>query len=78
MTYIGRIKGGSVVLDQPVRLPDGAAVEVSIVETKEPASDSDMRPTLRESLAALDGAAEGLPADLARNHDHYLHGLPKR
>jgi hypothetical protein len=21
---------------------------------------------------------EGLPADFARNHDHYLHGLPRK
>jgi len=31
MTYNGRIRGGSVVLDEPVRLPEGAVVEVSIV-----------------------------------------------
>ena len=24
------------------------------------------------------GKAEGLPADLAENHDHYLHGAPKK
>ncbi len=23
------------------------------------------------------GTAEGLPADLARNHDHYLYGAPR-
>jgi hypothetical protein len=24
------------------------------------------------------GKAEGLPSDLAENHDHYLHGAPRR
>jgi len=24
------------------------------------------------------GTVRGLPADMALNHDHYLHGLPKR
>ena len=24
------------------------------------------------------GKAEGLPADLAESHDHYLHGAPKK
>ena len=24
------------------------------------------------------GKAEGLPSDLAENHDHYLHGAPKK
>lgn len=24
------------------------------------------------------GTAEGLPDDMAENHDHYIHGTPKR
>ncbi len=31
-----------------------------------------------QNLAKLAGAVEGLPADYALNHDHYLHGTPKR
>ena len=31
-----------------------------------------------KKLLALAGAAKGLPEDFAANHDHYLHGLPKR
>lgn len=30
------------------------------------------------ALEELAGTAEGLPADLAHNHDHYLHNAPKR
>ena len=29
-------------------------------------------------LLRLAGTAEGLPPDLAENHDHYLHGAPKK
>jgi len=29
-------------------------------------------------LLRLAGTAEGLPPDLAANHDHYLYGLPRR
>ena len=29
-------------------------------------------------LKQFDGAVRGLPFDLARNHDHYLHGRPKK
>ena len=29
-------------------------------------------------LAKWAGKAEGLPSDLAENHDHYLHGAPKK
>jgi hypothetical protein len=31
-----------------------------------------------EALSSLAGTVEGLPADYAVNHDHYLHGVPKR
>jgi hypothetical protein len=31
-----------------------------------------------EALREVAGTAEGLPADLAHNHDHYLHGTPRR
>ena len=30
------------------------------------------------ALLELAGTAPNLPADFARNHDHYLHGTPKR
>lgn len=29
-------------------------------------------------LLKLAGTAKGLPKDLAKNHDHYLHGAAKR
>jgi len=31
-----------------------------------------------QALRAVAGAAQGLPADLAHAHDHYLHGTPLR
>ncbi len=31
-----------------------------------------------QKLRALAGKGRNLPADLAANHDHYLHGTPKR
>ncbi len=33
---------------------------------------------LRQTLLRWAGKAKGLPADMARNHDHYLHGRPKQ
>jgi hypothetical protein len=30
------------------------------------------------ALLQLAGSVEGLPADFAENHDHYLHGAPRR
>jgi hypothetical protein len=34
--------------------------------------------SLREMLLSFAGAANGLPADMAHNHDHYLYGVPKK
>jgi hypothetical protein len=34
--------------------------------------------SLRETLKPIIGTAIGLPEDFALNHDHYLHGTPKR
>jgi hypothetical protein len=31
-----------------------------------------------EALLEIAGSAEGLPPDFAENHDHYLHGAPKK
>lgn len=31
-----------------------------------------------DSLLEIAGTAEGLPSDFAHNHDHYLHGAPRR
>jgi len=34
--------------------------------------------TLYDTLKEIIGQAEGLPPDFAAEHDHYLHGKPKR
>ncbi len=31
-----------------------------------------------EALLEVAGTAQGLPNDLAQNHDYYLHGTPRR
>jgi hypothetical protein len=36
------------------------------------------QPSIWEALRSISGKAKGLPPDMAANHDHYLHGLPKR
>ena len=36
------------------------------------------RQTVGDALLEVAGTAEGLPSDMARNHDHYLHGTPRR
>lgn len=72
MTYRGRVKNGVIVLDPPATLPEGVEVEVL------PAQDDLSGPTWGDVLKDFIGKAKGLPADMARNHDHYIHGAPKR
>ena len=70
MTYRGHIENGSVVLDEAVVLPEGTKVRV------EPLSESGK--TLAERFNDLIGCVSDLPSDMAENHDHYIHGTPKR
>jgi hypothetical protein len=75
MTVRGHIKNGTVVLDEPVGLPDGMDVEVEV----RPLSGTEQpHPTWGEVFSDLAGSVEGLPTDMAENHDHYIHGTPKR
>ncbi|HPD29705.1 MAG TPA: hypothetical protein PLL20_06900 [Phycisphaerae bacterium] len=69
MTYKGKVQGGVVVLEGGAALPEGAEVVVEPVEDL---------PSWAEVFKDVLGKATGLPKDLARNHDHYLHGAPKR
>ena len=72
MVLEGTIKNGTIVLDQAPALPDGARVEVEIKPLAKAASP------LGEMLLRHAGKAVGLPDDMAAQHDHYLHGTPKR
>ena len=70
MTYKGQVKNGVVVLERPDLLPEGAVVRVRVLQEPEQ--------TLGDRLLRHAGRAKDLPNDLAANHDHYLHGVPKR
>lgn len=70
MIYRGHIQSGVVVLDEDVELPDGTAVHVQPVAAPP-------RKTLAERFKNVIGVVDDLPADMAENHDHYLHGTPK-
>lgn len=72
MTYKGTVSKGVVVLPPEANLPEGTQVHVAPVE------DSPQFETVARKLAALDGVIKDLPEDFAENHDHYIHGAPKR
>jgi hypothetical protein len=78
MVYDGHVEKGVVVVDDPVVLPEGLKVKVEVLPVANEDSSSQAVPTLYDQLAPLVGAAKGLPPDLASNHDHYLHGQPRK
>lgn len=78
MTYPGHVQNGAVVLDEPVCLPEGAKVTVALAENSASFEDESDMPSLYDQFQAFIGTAEGLPEDLAANHDHYLHGQPRK
>jgi hypothetical protein len=68
-----------VVLDGGVRLREGTDVRVEpVAETEGAATNSAEARPLREGLLSFSGTIKEGPSDLARNHDHYLHGTPRR
>jgi len=72
MSYTGTIKNGVVVLPPGVPWPEGTEVEITPLV---PAKDAEK---FTDDLLGIAGRTKKLPPDLARNHDHYLHGLPKK
>jgi len=62
---------GVIHLEPGVVLPDGTEVRVEVAVAETEAS-------VFQKLAKLAGKAKNLPSDLARNHDHYLHGAPRK
>ncbi len=70
MSITATVENDTIKLPDGVHLPDGTKVIVELSD--------DQNPTLAERLAQFVGVAGGLPKDLAANHDHYLHGTPKR
>lgn len=79
MTYQGHVENGTVVLDIPVVLPEGAKVEVAVREDVE--SPRDTKPLWMRIVEI--GASvpredwREMPTDASINLDHYLYGAPK-
>ena len=76
MEYYGKVTNGVVVLEKGDGLPEGMRVRVSPLE--ESSSIGTSKGALGQRLLKYAGKAENLPADMADQHDHYLHGRPKR
>ena len=81
MELSGVISDGMIKLDEPCTIPDGTKVTVLVtLPGQDPGQDhSDAsRAGLGKRLLKHAGTVSDLPADLAEQHDHYIHGTPKR
>lgn len=67
----GRIRNGTVVLENGMHLSDGLLVKTT------PVKEAGEELTLI-GLFQFAGYLNDSPADFAAEHDHYIHGTPKR
>jgi hypothetical protein len=72
MSVTGKVKNGVVVLPTEMKLPDGTEVEITPLLSAKEAED------FTDELLRISRTTKDLPPDLAKNHDHYLHGLPRK
>ncbi len=77
MPLEGTVINGTIILDGDQKLPEGTRVEVAL-KHPEAGAGNDVKPTLSERLLKHAGTVADLPADMAQQHDHYIHGTPKR
>lgn len=75
MSITATVTNDTIKLPAGVHVPDGTKVEITLPEE---GSAGEASATLYDSLKDFIGAAQGLPEDFAAEHDHYLHGTPKR
>ncbi len=71
MEIEGVVHNGVIVPDDATALSEGTRVRITPIlpETPKPFGDR---------FGQFKGAAAGLPTDLARQHEHYRLGTPKR
>jgi hypothetical protein len=71
MTCRVKVANGIVRLPPDLKVPDGTEIQLTIPDTS-------AQPSFAERYASYIGMADDLPADLASNLDHYLHGHQKK
>jgi hypothetical protein len=80
--WIGTVQNGVVILEVPGSIPDGTKVNVFPDPSSELKQDETKKEKTMSNTAKMllkhAGVTDRLPEDMALNHDHYLHGQPKR
>lgn len=75
MSITATVENGIVRL--PAGVPDGTQVEITWPDAtvdEHPQSAGSFFASIRDLI----GKADGLPEDFAAEHDHYIHGTPRR
>jgi len=72
MSFTGTVENGVVKLPANAALPNGTKVRVEAI------SNPTGKNQLTRRLVSIASKARNLPEDLAAEHDHYIHGTPKR
>jgi hypothetical protein len=67
----GIVRNGTIVLDEGAQIPEGTRVQVT------PVNEAGEELTLIW-LMKYAGCLKDMPSDFAAEHDHYIHGTPKR
>ncbi len=80
MTYLGHLENGILVLENGATIPEGARVRVELLPSIEAnrESDDENGPTMYDHYKSIIGVIKDLPPDFAAQHDHYIHGTPKK
>jgi len=72
MTLTAKVQNHSIPLPPELRIEDGTEVSVVLPEKISTAANR------HGWMLKFAGAAKDLPEDFAAEHDHYIHGIPKR
>jgi hypothetical protein len=70
MSITAVVEKGTIKLPKNISWKSGTVVRIEPVE--------DQSPTLLDAFKEFDGMADDLPADLAANLDHYVHGHSRK
>jgi hypothetical protein len=77
MTYQAHVENGTVVFDTPVNLPDGARVEVAVVDEPERAHKTKPLWARIVEIGAWVPHGDWKETPVDASMDHYLYGSPK-
>ena len=82
LKFTGTVVDGVVVFENGHVPPNGTAVEVVPLAAEMPKPDATEDPGGSSGslswLLKYAGVVDDLPVDFAAQHDHYIHGTPKR